>query len=191
LGGRMRPERRPVRTEAAIGEPEQHLMGALVLGIELGDGYRPACALVDAGHAALLAPANLILEERDERRRAAADRNHALGAALSRFSTAASSLSIRAFGGSAHSGSGIRSIFRRFSRWETISARRPFSAKRATSSAAAASRALSSEGVAWRRSTSCGPSASTRKTSEPRFRHRKSRPGPAGRTPSCGSTLPI
>src|SRR5439155_2849020 len=82
LGGRMRPERRAVRTDAAIGETEQHLMGALVLGIEPGDGYRPARAFVDAGHAALLAPADLILEERDERRRAAADRDHALGDAL-------------------------------------------------------------------------------------------------------------
>ena len=49
-------------------------------------------------------------------------------AAASRLSTASSSSSILAFGGSAHSGSGIRSIFRRFSRSETISARKPCAA---------------------------------------------------------------
>ena len=37
---------------------------------------------------------------------------------------------MRAFGGSAHSGSGIRSIFRRLSRCETISARSPRAARR-------------------------------------------------------------
>ena len=46
-----------------------------------------------------------------------------------RSCTAASSSPIRAFGGSAHSGSGIRSILRRFSRCETTSARDTATAK--------------------------------------------------------------
>ncbi len=121
---------------------------------------------------------------------AATSVNPSSPAAESRLSTAVSSSSILAFGGSAHSGSGIRSIFRRFSRSEMISARKPRSASLSTVASAAAVSASSSSAVATRRWTGTGPSRPTENTSEPRFRQRKSFPGPDGRAASWPSTLP-
>ncbi len=56
----------------------------------------------------------------------------AIPTACSRCSTAASSRSISDFGGSAHSGRGIKSILRRFNRWETTRASNPRAASCAT-----------------------------------------------------------
>ena len=83
--------------------------------------------------------------------------------------TASSSSAIRAFGGSAHSGSGMRSIFRRFRRWETISAPSP----RAASAATVLSAALSS--AAFSSQSPRGARAGARRPSLP------------GRPPSPGS----
>ena len=58
-------------------------------------------------------------------------------ASRNRCSTAASSRSISALGGSAHSGSGIRSIFRRFKRCDTTRVSRPRASSCATVSFAA------------------------------------------------------
>ena len=67
----------------------------------------------------------------------AASTRPSIPAARSRCSTVATTRSITAFGGSAHSGSGSRSIFRRLSRRETTRASNPRAASRATVSSAA------------------------------------------------------
>ena len=90
-----------------------------------------------------------------------------------------------------HSGSGMRSIFRRFSRCETIRVSSPRRASSVTVASAAASRAASSADDAWRRSSR----AQIRLRPPGTARSRGSRPaagdpGPAGLAPSCPSTLP-
>ena len=107
-----------------------------------------------------------------------------------RASTAASSSPIRAFGGSIHSGSGMRSIFA--GSVAATRSRRAAHARRALDGDAPRPDRgpASSSDVARRRWTSTGPSRVTWNTSEPRLRHRKRRPGPSGRAASCGSTLP-
>ena len=72
-------------------------------------------------------------------------------AAARRACTAVSSSPIRAFGRSAQSGSGIRSILRRFNRSDTIRAASPRTANRSTVSCAARDRAASSSALAVRR----------------------------------------
>ena len=115
----------------------------------------------------------------------------AMPAAARRSLTATVSSPARACGGSVHSGSAIRSIRRRFSRSDAIRALTPRAVRRSTVSSAARDKATSSSQVALRRLTSCGPSRSTRNTSEPRLSAstRPARlPGRASSSPSTVST---
>ena len=91
--------------------------------------------------------------------------------ALKRASvTASSSSSIRAFGGSAHCGSGIRSILRRFSRSETTRAASRVVAEPLDGQRGGAVEGLVPPSVASRRAPrSAGPSRSTSNTSDPRL----------------------
>lgn len=102
--------------------------------------------------------------------------------------TATTSSAIAAFGGSRHSGSGIRSILRRFTRLETTAVCRPRAASAVCVSCAARSRAASSCGVATCRSTSPGPCSLSRYSSDPRLQATRMEPGPRGRACSCAST---
>ena len=97
----------------------------------------------------------------------------------SRACTAASSSAMRAFGGSAHSGVGIRSILRRFSRCETILASRPAAPSRSTVSAAARSSASLLGARRGPPRDELDALAIARNTSEPRLSSRCSSPGPA------------
>ena len=76
---------------------------------------------------------------------------------------------MRAFGGSAHAGSGIRSILRRFSALDDDLRATPRAASRSTASVAARSSAVSSSAVACAATRSSGPPRPTSKTSDPRF----------------------
>ncbi len=117
--------------------------------------------------------------------------NPSIPAPASLASTAPSSLGSSALGGSAHSGSGIRSTLRLLRRSEMTDTARPFSPRRSRASSAARSSISSSSVLATRRSSKTGPTEVSSYTSEPRLQATMIRPGPCGRSSSCPSTLPM
>ena len=97
---------------------------------------------------------------------------------------------MRAFGGSANAGQGIRSIVRRLSREASTATSRPRARSAPAVASAALSSAASSSGVARRRATSSGPRGPSVDASEPRFVSKRTSPASARRrSRNCRSML--